>query len=954
MGVVTVIGAIARREFASLFRVPLGWLALAAFALVSGWLFVRGVLVPLAPATMRPMFATMGWLLMPLVPAVSMRLVSEELRSGTIEPLTTSPASDYAVIAGKFLGVFAFLMVLLAPLAVHAWVLSESVSVAGGGGLDLGPIAAGALSVALLAGLLLALGLFISTLTSNQTLAFLATFLAILGLLLLPDLVLSSLPREGGAWAVWIDRAAGLARGLRIGARLDDFGKGVIDTGHVVALLAWTVFFLVAAAASLESRRWRTLRNPGRMLRLGGMSFVLIAATLVSAVLASTLADRFARRFDVTATGEHRLSPKAAAVLGSLATDADVIVAADWASLPRTGREDLRDVLDRIGRESPRVRTKVFDFSTQPGRTAYAEFLRGLAAADAPAIAASRAAVESAGADAKALREEIAAGLAPGVTATLAAIPEGGPGLADAVARARQTLGAVTTAGRSVEAAEATAARLMSREIEGVAVPALDEASAGLRAGLDTLARGLVALEAELRTLASAQPRSGAGLRDAANAARDQRERADVLAERVRPVEPPAVVRLADAAARSATLAVKVSGRGVRAVDLAEVVAEGRASAETRRRAEAEVVSALVALTDPSPPIVVFLSMDPALASGARVYDEAFRRVQRLGGDAFAWDLLLSPIPPSLAKINPERKRPVVYAVRMPDQTQTAFGMVPGGIERARRVAEAAQERLAAGRADGGAAGVLVMLAPAVIPASKEPEAAAGLLKPFGIATKTAGVLLREQRGVQGSTIHAEVNAVVRGGGPFADLGASGERGAGLTLLLPWASGVGTEAGVAAAVPGESVWRESRWIDLRRSITEGRPVSATPVFDTGEDERAESFGVLAFGETVTNEGVRRAAAVASAEWLDDPLLRRRLVVDGRPVAPAAGNLDAMETILAWLAGRDTVGGAAGGAGGPALVRSMSASEGRRIAWLLVLGIPAGILTLGVVFRLVRG
>jgi ABC-2 type transport system permease protein len=941
-----VVWAIAQREFASLFRVPLGWLALAAFALVSGWLFVRGVLVPLAPATMRPMFATMGWLLMPMVPAVSMRLVSEELRSGTIEPLMTSPASDYAVVLGKFLGAAAFLLVLMSPLAVHAWVLSESVSTAGGG-IDWGPVAAGALSVALLAGLLLALGLFASTLTSNQTLAFLATFLAILGLLLLPDLALASLPRDGG---VWSDRASALARGLRVGVRLDDFGKGIIDTGHVVAFLAWSAVFLVGAAASLESRRWRTLRNPGRMLRLGGMSLVLIAATLVSAVLASTLADRFTRRYDVTATGEHRLSPKAAAMLGGLKADAELIVAADWSSLPRTGREDLRDVLDRVERESPRVRQRVFDFSTQAGRSDYAEYLRSLAVADASAIAAAKASVESAASESKALREEIASTLIPGVTAALAAIPEGGPGLAEAVTRARQTLAAVSASSRSVEAAEAASGRLLSRTVEGVNVPSVDEASAGLRGALDTLARTLVALESELRPLASAQPRSGASLRDAANAARDRRERTDVLAERVRPVEPPEVVRVADAVAKSAALAVRVPGRGVRAMDLAEVVAEGRASVETRRRAEDEIVSALAALTDPAPPIVVFLSMDPAIASGARVYDEAFRRVQRLGGDALAWDLILSPTPPSLAKLNPVGSRPVVYLVRMPDQTQTAFGMVPSGIERARQVAAAAQERLSASRADGGASGVLVMLAPAVIPGSKEPEAAAAMLKPFGLTPRTDGVLLREQRGVQGSSIHAEVSAVISGGGlgPFAH---AGERGVGLTLLLPWASVVDGTA--AATVPGENVWRESRWIDLRRSVTEGRPAQATPKHDDGEDVRAESFGVLAFGEGAGDTGLRRVAAVGSAEWLDDPLLRRRVVVDGRPVSSAAGNLAAMEAIVAWLAGWDgTSGGVA--TAGPALVRSMSAAEGRRVAWILVLGLPAGILLLGVVVRVVRG
>ena len=81
---------IATRELSSMFRLPVGWVVIALYALLTGCVFGLVILLPGQAASMRLFFAISGWLLLPVVPAISMRLLSEEYRAGTIEPLLHS------------------------------------------------------------------------------------------------------------------------------------------------------------------------------------------------------------------------------------------------------------------------------------------------------------------------------------------------------------------------------------------------------------------------------------------------------------------------------------------------------------------------------------------------------------------------------------------------------------------------------------------------------------------------------------------------------------------------------------------------------------------------------------------------------------------------------------------------------------------------------------------------
>jgi ABC-2 type transport system permease protein len=238
---------IARREFRSFFRVPVGWLTVALYLFLSGVVFAS-VIWPGTPATMRDVFAWSQFFLVALAPAISMRLLSEEFRSGTYEPLMTAPVSDVAVTAGKFAGGLLFLLAMFAPTLLYPIILAAISDPRP----DPGPVLAGYVGLLLLGSLYLSFGMLLSSLTANQTLAFISTFL----LLVLYRVATSE--RVIGSGLVPIPATIGRAlASISVGPRLDDFARGIIDFGHVVFFLTASAWFLVLTFVSLETRRWR-------------------------------------------------------------------------------------------------------------------------------------------------------------------------------------------------------------------------------------------------------------------------------------------------------------------------------------------------------------------------------------------------------------------------------------------------------------------------------------------------------------------------------------------------------------------------------------------------------------------------------------------------------------------------------------------------------------------------
>ncbi len=169
-----------------------------------------------------------------------MRLIAEEKRSGTIEVLLTLPVKDYEIILGKFLAGLILIFVAVILTLVYTLVLS------GLGDLDSGSVIAGYIGLMFLGATYLSVGVFTSSLTQNQIVAFITSFLIIFVLYML-DKVLIFVPNFLASFFEY----------LSVNYHFSNISRGVIDSRDVIYYLSLIFFFLFLAVRALESRKWR-------------------------------------------------------------------------------------------------------------------------------------------------------------------------------------------------------------------------------------------------------------------------------------------------------------------------------------------------------------------------------------------------------------------------------------------------------------------------------------------------------------------------------------------------------------------------------------------------------------------------------------------------------------------------------------------------------------------------
>jgi len=249
--------AIAQKELKSYFASPIAYIVIGLWALLYGYFFVAilGFFVRQSMQMMqmqgpqamnvnqqliRPLLQNVTILVLFLMPMVTMRTYAEEKRSGTIELLLTSPVTDFQIIMGKFLGAVALYVIMLAVTLVHLALLFIY------GNPEWKPIFTAYIGLLLLGSCFISLGLLISSLTKNQIVAGMVTFAVFLML-----------------WVItWIGSFSGptvdkLTQYLSIIDHYDDFGKGVLDTTHVIYYLSFITFGLFLTAKSVDTERWR-------------------------------------------------------------------------------------------------------------------------------------------------------------------------------------------------------------------------------------------------------------------------------------------------------------------------------------------------------------------------------------------------------------------------------------------------------------------------------------------------------------------------------------------------------------------------------------------------------------------------------------------------------------------------------------------------------------------------
>ena len=231
---------IAWKETKAYFTTPTAYIVGAMFLVLTGIFFVFDMTRPFAEASVRNFVSWASLFIMFLAPLLTMRLLAEEQKLGTLELLLTAPVQDWEVVLGKYIASFIALMVTIIFTLYYVALLYVFATP------DTGPIISAYFGLVLYGMAALAIGLMASSLSGNQIVA------AVVGIGIL--LTLSFIDRIA---SIVEGVAADVLNGISMNAHFTDFARGVIDTSHIVYYISMAAVFLFIAVRSLETRRWR-------------------------------------------------------------------------------------------------------------------------------------------------------------------------------------------------------------------------------------------------------------------------------------------------------------------------------------------------------------------------------------------------------------------------------------------------------------------------------------------------------------------------------------------------------------------------------------------------------------------------------------------------------------------------------------------------------------------------
>ncbi|MFH1624098.1 MAG: ABC transporter permease [Pseudomonadota bacterium] len=250
--------AILKKELRSYFTSPIAYMVITVFSVISGYFFYSlfalfGVMsvqsmnnpymqsaLNITEEVVGPVFSTVSILTLFMTPFLTMRLFTEEKKSGTIELLMTYPIRDIEIIMGKFGACFITFLAMLVPTIFYQVILFIL------GNPELGPVLSGYIGIILLGASFISLGILISTTTENQIIAAVVTF----GALLLFWIIQWGASFTGPVFAKVLIQ-------LSIIEHYQEFARGVIDTNDVMFYALFSFFFLFLTMRSLESKKWR-------------------------------------------------------------------------------------------------------------------------------------------------------------------------------------------------------------------------------------------------------------------------------------------------------------------------------------------------------------------------------------------------------------------------------------------------------------------------------------------------------------------------------------------------------------------------------------------------------------------------------------------------------------------------------------------------------------------------
>lgn len=252
---------IAKKELHSYFASPVAYVVITMFLVITGYFFYNLLasfstlsfqasvdptiakqqnLLNITETVVRPLFGNISMIMLLMMPLLSMRLFSEEKKSGTIELLLTYPISDLEVILGKFFACFAVFILMLLLTITYPLLLVTL------GQPEIGPVITGYLGLILMGAAFISLGIFTSSLTENQIIAATLSF-GVLFLFFMMGYSVSLMGPTIGRIIIYISLIG----------HLEGFAKGVVDTADIIYYSLFTILFIFLTLRVLESKKWR-------------------------------------------------------------------------------------------------------------------------------------------------------------------------------------------------------------------------------------------------------------------------------------------------------------------------------------------------------------------------------------------------------------------------------------------------------------------------------------------------------------------------------------------------------------------------------------------------------------------------------------------------------------------------------------------------------------------------
>lgn len=284
-----------KKELATFFSSLTGYLTIAVFLILTGlmlWVFNGELnIIDFGYAGIDGLFFIGPLLYLFLIPAITMRMIAEERRSGTMETLMTHPLGDWTIVWAKFLAAWTLVFISLLPTLVYYFSV-YSLGYPEPGNIDTGSVMGSYFGLLLLGGAFVSIGLFCSSLTKNQIVSFILAavlcFVVYLGFELLYDMGLGL-----------------FVKSLGLKDHYDSISRGVVDTRDMVYFIGVIVIFIMATRMVLQSRMWKGW-NRRRNLRLS--HWLELAVALIAVVGVNIVGHYVHTRFDLTEEKRYSLS----------------------------------------------------------------------------------------------------------------------------------------------------------------------------------------------------------------------------------------------------------------------------------------------------------------------------------------------------------------------------------------------------------------------------------------------------------------------------------------------------------------------------------------------------------------------------------------------------------------------------------------------------------------------